>query len=130
MARGPEMVVHEWFKNQMKKRIGDNFAYIKSPAGVYSSRAGISDFTCCIHGTFVGVEIKSDPSKDATVIQKNYLNTIILAGGLGYILKGKDEVAVNKIIYDASVIRLNSKLQKEFPLFYIDGIDPKGRPTI
>lgn len=91
-----EMAVHTWFKNQAKKRWGDKFIHIKAPAGIYSSRRGISDFICCIHGSFVAIEVKS-PTGKITPIQQNFLDEVNKADGIGLLLVGKDETIFDKI---------------------------------
>lgn len=91
-----EMAVHNWLKTQMTKRYGINVVHIKAPAGIYSSRRGISDFVYCVFGCYVAIEVKSDIGK-ITLIQQNFLDDVTAAGGLGLCLYGKDITIFDKI---------------------------------
>lgn len=85
-----EMTVHKWLKDQMKERYAPNVMYIKAPAGIYSSRRGISDFIFCLNGVFVAIEVKSLKGK-ITRIQQDFLDEVIASGGIGVCLVGRDE---------------------------------------
>ena len=91
-----EMAVHTWLREQMKKRYGKRQVYIKAPAGVYSSRRGISDFIFCVDGYFIAIEVKS-PTGKITMIQQQFLDEVEEAGGRGLLLVGKDETIFDKI---------------------------------
>ena len=91
-----EMMIHTWLKNQIKNRYGKQAIYIKAPAGVYSSRRGISDFIYCIKGCFIAIEVKV-PGNKPTLIQENFLKEVTDAGGLALVLTGKDESIFEKI---------------------------------
>lgn len=96
MAKHKEMAVHEWLKREMKKKYGEYQIYIKAPAGIYSSRKGISDFIYCVYGFFIAIEVKVEGNVPS-MLQQKFLDDVTKAGGLGICLIGKDFSIFEKI---------------------------------
>lgn len=103
-----EMSIHTWFKNKIHQIYGKNIIHIKAPAGIYSSRRGISDFIMCIYGVFVAVEIKTVDGT-ITAIQQNFLDEVMTAGGLSLCMYGKDPEVYN-IIHRFICSKLNTEI--------------------
>ena len=90
-----EMPIHEWLKKEMKKEF-PGCLYIKAPAGIYSSRRGISDFIFCVNGRFVAIEVKTEVGK-ITPIQEQFLKEVEEAGGIAICMYGKDKLTFTHI---------------------------------
>lgn len=85
----PEGKVKDWFKKELAKRYPLS-KRIRWPAGQYGT-VGVSDDICCINGYFVAIEAKANTRGNPTKIQAQFLLDVINAGGLGLVLRGKDE---------------------------------------
>lgn len=101
-----EATIQKWVRDQLDKEFGDYCVYIKYPAGPYSSK-GVSDLIFCVHGYYVAIEVKTDIGK-ATALQTRFCDAIKAAGGLAYIIYGKDNLLINQVIDDIKRRRLLS----------------------
>ncbi|MGW8177832.1 MAG: VRR-NUC domain-containing protein [bacterium] len=93
-----EATIQKWVRDQLAATFGIKCVYVKYHAGQYASR-GVSDLLFCIHGRFVAVEVKTETGK-ATPLQINFINNVIQAGGLGYVIYGRDANKIREIIDD------------------------------
>lgn len=107
-----EMAVHTWFKGYLKKKYGKKCIYIKTPAGIYSSRRGISDFICCIHGVYTAIEVKAERGMQPTLIQQDFLDSVIAAGGVGICLDGKN-TAILDFMHQEIISKLGVEIDNE-----------------
>lgn len=93
-----ESIIQKWVRDQLHNEFGPFCIYIKYPASQYSSK-GVSDLIFCIYGFYVAIEVKTDVGK-LTLLQKRFIENIRTAGGLGYVIYGKDTVLIKEIIND------------------------------
>ena len=91
----PEMKVHAWLKKELLRRYPDCYIY-KPRAGSYGKK-GVPDFICCIDGKFVGIEVKASIKNKPTRSQLEELKKINIAGGIAFVLYGKDTKTLNLI---------------------------------
>jgi hypothetical protein len=81
---GQELNMHspEWFeKRDIDKYLESIGAYVVKPATFGQGKSGVPDRVCCIHGTFVGIEVKR-PGKDPTAVQERRMGEVQQAGGI------------------------------------------------
>lgn len=71
----------------------------KPPAGAYGKK-GTPDFFVCLLGEFCAIEVKADPTREVTPMQKETLRKIREAGGHTLELYGKDQEAVIKFFHE------------------------------
>ena len=93
-----EATVQVWVRNYLATEFGDKCIYMKYPAGQYSSR-GVADLLFCIHGLFVAIEVKTETGT-VTRLQEDFIRRAKLAGGLAYVVYGKDVSHMRSIIND------------------------------
>lgn len=91
-----ESAVQSWVRIQILKEFEDAFVF-KCPSGPYSSRRGIPDLIMSIYGLFVAIEVKTEKGV-ASKLQDHEIKKIIKSGGQAYIIYGKDEVELNRIL--------------------------------
>jgi len=101
-----ESAVQKWVRDRIALEFGHSAVYLKYPAGQYSSR-GVSDLVYCIHSLYVAIEVKTETGK-LTALQARFSNQVIEAGGLAYVIYGKDESKLKEIIHDVHA-RRNSR---------------------
>jgi len=98
MSSTPEGKVKDWLYGS-KQKPGKLFQYfpgawVYKPPGGFFGRAGTADCILCWRGIFVAIEIKAayeDGGKEPTALQLRSLRDVISAGGVGAVLRGKDE---------------------------------------
>lgn len=100
MAQTPEGKVKSWLYGT-KDKPGPLYkyfpdAYVYKPPGGMFGQGGAPDCTLLWRGVFIAIEIKSDVG-EATPLQLKRLKHIIRQGGVGAVLKGRDEVRLQAI---------------------------------
>lgn len=93
-----ERVIQDWVKLMVDKEFGKDSLYIKYHAGAYASR-GVSDLILCVRGLYIAIEVKTETGK-ITTLQKRFIENVKQAGGLGYVIYGKDEKLMQRIFDD------------------------------
>lgn len=94
----PEGKVKNWLYGTKQKpgKLYQYFpgAWVYKPPGGMFGRAGTADCILCWRGIFVAIEIKAayeDGGRDPTDLQLKSLRGVMAAGGVGAVLRGKDE---------------------------------------
>lgn len=89
MARGPETAV----KVKIKAWLTEQGAYFFSAAAGPFSVHGVPDIVVCLHGKFIGIEVKA-PGKENNVTpnQKSHLAAIRRAGGIAFVASSVQDV--------------------------------------
>lgn len=77
------------FENKIKKFLRDRGCYVVKYFGCAFSQSGVPDLLCCINGTFVAIEVKSDTGKPSALQLANIAD-IQGAGGVAMVLHPKD----------------------------------------
>lgn len=78
------------FENKIKRFLESQSCwYVKYWGGGQFTRAGVPDLLCCIHGRFVGIELKASNGRPSE-LQLRQLRLIEEAGGIGILLYPKD----------------------------------------
>lgn len=95
MNMTPEGNVKSWVKARILKRYGDKAWIVTTHQGPYGQK-GVMDLICCIHGLFVGIEVKT-VTGTLTELQKGALKKVERAGGISTEIYGKDERILNEI---------------------------------
>jgi hypothetical protein len=93
----PEGKVKQWCRR--KDGAFDRFfpGHLRiAPHGGSFSVNGVSDDILCWRGVFVAIEIKPDDGH-LTRLQREFLKEVVDAGGVGALLRGKDEVRLANI---------------------------------
>ena len=89
----PEGKVKNWLNNKLKQKFPDGW-YYNTHQGPYGKK-GTPDVIACIHGLFIAIEVKVEDGK-VTDLQSHQLKKIEKAGGLSFVLYGKDENFLNQ----------------------------------
>lgn len=80
------MKAEKSFENKVKNFLDERGAYfIKYWAGAQFTKSGIPDILACIHGYFVGIEVKAENGRP-TPIQLFNVRKINDAGGFAFVL--------------------------------------------
>lgn len=92
-----EADVQKWVKEKLLEEFTQNIYLFKVPQGQYTSRRGIPDLVASILGLFVAIEVKM-PAGTLTALQQHEIVKIEKAGGLSFVIYGKDEMMLKLII--------------------------------
>jgi len=91
-----EAVVQKWVREELEKWYGYRCVYLKYQAGQYATR-GVSDLIFCIDGQYVAVEVKTETGK-LSKLQQKFGDSVNKAGGMFFVIYGKDKAVINDII--------------------------------
>lgn len=92
--RGPETKIRVEIVNRLGRRF-PGIRLIKIHGNMYQE-AGITDLLGCYKGLFIAIEVKQ-PGEEPEPIQRHFIKTIILAGGIaGYVTSPKEAVLLVK----------------------------------
>lgn len=85
-------------KTLLRTRLVEKFptAYVAAPIGTPYGRRGVPDLLVCVHGTFVGIEVKAHPEGKPTPLQHKALEAIEAAGGVALVCAGR--AAVERVL--------------------------------
>lgn len=61
-----------------------------SPRGGPFAQSGVADDILCWRGVFVAIEVKATATDQPTKLQMEFLKSVIEAGGVGAVLRGRD----------------------------------------
>jgi hypothetical protein len=88
MAQKPE----SGLQRRVQKALRAAFpgSYIRKIHVSEFAAAGTPDLICCIHGLFVGIEIKT-PGRKPTKLQEHEFNEIIKAGGIAVVARTPED---------------------------------------
>jgi len=93
-----EADVQKWVREYLCEHYKHHCVYLKYQAGQYATR-GVSDLIFCVRGLYIAIEVKM-PKGKPTKLQERFLTQVKKAGGLGYIIYGKDQEMISDIIKD------------------------------
>ncbi len=86
------------FENRVKRFLTEQGCwYVKYWGGGQFTKAGVPDLLCCIHGRFVGIELKASNGHPSE-LQLRQLRLIEEAGGVGILLYPKDFEKFKKFV--------------------------------
>lgn len=89
MAETPEAKVKRKIK-EVLKTFGEDVYYFMPAMGSFG-KSGVPDIIACVHGAFVGIEVKADKRKNPpTEIQKKNLSEIAAARGAALVIDAND----------------------------------------
>lgn len=89
MAETPEAKVKRKIK-EVLKTFGEDVYYFMPAMGSFG-KSGVPDIIACVHGAFVGIEVKADKRKNPpTDIQKKNLAEIAAASGAALVIDAND----------------------------------------
>ena len=91
-----EAIIQKWVRKQLQDRFDESCIYIKYPASQYSSK-GVADLIFCIMGQYIAIEVKTYTG-ELTALQRLFLQRVRSAGGLAYVIYGKDQDLIEGII--------------------------------
>jgi VRR-NUC domain len=92
-----ESEVQAWVQSTLRKEFGESIYLFKVPQGQYTSRRGLPDLMACVNGKFMAIEVKTEIGS-LTELQKFEIEKIRLSGGLSFVIYGKDEINMKRII--------------------------------
>jgi hypothetical protein len=75
----------------LQARYGPAFWYQNNLGGI-GTRRGALDLVCLIHGTFVGIEVKTPNYPTVTAEQKAEINAIKIAGGRAGVIRTLEDL--------------------------------------
>lgn len=87
------------FENRIKQFLKTQNAWVLKTWGGGLQRSGIPDLLCCVHGKFVGIEVKATKGKPSELQLWN-IKKIKEAGGIAMVLYPKDFEDFKKLILD------------------------------
>lgn len=92
------MAEEKAFENRVKQYLSAQGCwYVKYWGGGAFTKAGVPDLLCCIHGRFVGIELKASRGHPSE-LQLYNLRQIREAGGVGILLYPKDFERFKKFV--------------------------------
>jgi len=90
MATTPEGKV----KAKVDRMLHRHKVWFFSPQAGPFGRAGIPDRLICVHGRFVGIEVKADRTKKPTRLQEQCMAQIEAAGGKCFVVYDDESLAI------------------------------------
>lgn len=105
MATTPEGRV----KTRCKRLLDAAGAFNFMPVSNGMGRMGIPDLICCLHGRFVGVEVKAGRGKP-TLLQLKALREIAEAGGVALVINEANTDVLEECLRDITNARSNYSL--------------------
>lgn len=97
MATTPEGNVKNKIKTLLKE-FGSRVYYFMPQMGGFG-KSGVPDIVACVNGTFVGIEVKADKTKNPpTALQTKNLNEIWTAGGVSLVIDGHDIETLRNVL--------------------------------
>lgn len=75
------------FQAKLKKWLDTYKVYHVKQNASALSKTGVPDRIMCIHGLFIGIEIKKNDEEKASPLQQYNIKQIILSGGVAFVLR-------------------------------------------
>ena len=85
---GEEKRIENSIKNWLET---NNHWYIKVQGGVNNPSSGVPDILTCIHGRFIGIEVKT-PTGNTTKIQEYQIDQINKSGGIAVVVTSLEQL--------------------------------------
>ena len=85
---GEEKRIENSIKNWLEK---NNHWYIKVQGGSNNPSSGVPDILTCIHGRFIGIEVKT-PTGNTTKIQEYQIDQINKSGGIAVVVTSLEQL--------------------------------------
>jgi len=107
------------FKNKVQKLLKGCGVYVhKNWGGGRFTKSGTPDIFCCIDGTFVAIELKSDIGK-VEELQKYHISEINRARGYGFVLYPKDYNNFEKFVnfLNKGYLKQAHEISKDFETY-------------
>ena len=82
----------KWIENSIKNWLEtNNHWYIKVQGGSNNPSSGVPDILTCIHGRFIGIEVKT-PTGNTTKIQEYQIDQINKSGGIAVVVTSLEQL--------------------------------------
>jgi len=85
------MISEKQIENKIKRFLAEQGAYYFKHFGCKFSKAGVPDIIACLHGKFLGIEVKREDGK-LSELQKINLEQIRDAGGIGIVARSVEDI--------------------------------------